>query len=184
MRTGRSAGVLAAIALNGILFRTVPEAFLFMSPQQTSLPAPPVVELAGFRRRLASLLYESLLVLGILAPTFMIPYVLLGMAFGFDPPGWLLWMHVFVVLGFYFVWYWSRHGNTLAMQTWRLRLVSAETGRRLGPGRALLRFALAWPSVLCFGVGILWALFDPDRQFLHDRFAGSRIVLMPTAPKT
>ncbi len=121
--------------------------------------------------------------LGILAPTFMIPYVLLGMAFGFEPPGWLLWLHVFGILGFYFVWYWSRHGNTLAMQTWRLRLVQARTGRRLGAGRGLLRFALAWPSVLCLGAGLLWALFDPDRQFLHDRLAGSRIVLMPQAPK-
>ena len=154
-----------------------------MSPQQTSAPAAPIVDLAGFRRRLASLLYESLLVFGILAPTFMIPYVLLGMAFGFEPPGWLLWLHVFGVLGFYFVWYWSRHGNTLAMQTWRLRLVSADTGFKLTPRRAFLRFVLAWPSLLCFGAGILWAFFDPDRQFLHDRIAGSRIVLMPTAPK-
>lgn len=177
-------GMLAAAPPDGILFRVDHNPCAIMSPHKTSLPALPVVELAGLRRRLASLLYESLLVLGILAPTFMIPHVLLGMAFGFEPPGWLLWLHLFGVLGIYFVWYWSRHGNTLAMQTWRLRLVAAETGLRLGPGRALLRFALAWPSVLCFGVGILWVFFDPDRQFLHDRFAGSRIVLMPSPPKT
>jgi uncharacterized RDD family membrane protein YckC len=29
--------------------------------------------------------------------------------------------------------------------------------------------------VLFFGVGFLWALFDRDRQFLHDRIAGTRI---------
>ena len=147
------------------------------APTPESTPA--IVELAGLRRRLASLLYESLLVFGILAPTFMIPYVLLGMAFEFAPPGWLAWLHVFGVLAVYFVWYWSRHGQTLAMQTWRLKLVAADSGQRLPARRALLRFALAWPSLLCFGVGYLWVFFDPERQFLHDRFAGSRIVRMP-----
>lgn len=154
-----------------------------MSTQQAPQQPRPLVELAGVRRRLASLLYESLLVLGILAPTFMIPLVLLGMGFGFAPPGWLLWLHLASVLGVYFVWYWTRHGNTLAMQTWRISLVDAETGQRLRTGRAVLRYLLAWPSTLCFGVGILWAFFDPDRQFLHDRFTGSRIVLMPKVQK-
>ena len=148
-------------------------------PERRNVAGPTVVELAGFRRRLASLLYESLLTLGILAPAFMIPYVLLGMFADIAAPGWILWLHLFVVLGAYFVWYWTRHGSTLAMQSWRLKLVAAETGERLAAGRALLRYALAWPSVLCFGGGLLWALFDADRQFLHDRLAGSRIVLMP-----
>lgn len=143
----------------------------------------PVVELAGFRRRLASLLYESLLTLGILAPTFMLPYVVIGLYASITPPGWMLWLHLFGVLGAYFVWYWTRHGHTLAMQTWRLSLVRADDGRALGPGLALLRFALAWPSVLCLGAGLLWALVDRDRQFLHDRLAGTRIVLMPKQVK-
>lgn len=142
----------------------------------------PEVELAGFRRRLASLLYESLLVLGILAPTFMIPYVLLGIYGSFMPPGWILWLHLCAVLGLYFVWYWTRHGNTLAMQTWRLQLVRAEDGRHLDTRLACLRFVLCWPSLLCFGLGLLWALVDRDRQFLHDRVAGTRIVLLAKSP--
>lgn len=142
-----------------------------------------VVELAGFRRRLASLLYESLLLLGVLALTFMVPYLILGVAFEVAPPGWLAWVHVFLVLGAYFVWYWRRGGQTLAMQTWRLKLVSAADGHRLSVGRCWLRYALAWPSVLGFGIGLLWALIDRDRQFLHDRLVGSRVVLLPVAPR-
>jgi uncharacterized RDD family membrane protein YckC len=46
----------------------------------------------------------------------------------------------------------------------------------VGVGRAALRYALAWSSLLFFGVGFLWAFFDPDRQFLHDRLAGTRII--------
>lgn len=138
-----------------------------------------LVELAGLRRRLASMLYESMLMLGVLALVFLVPYLILGIGFGIAPPGGLAWLHIFVVLGMYFVWYWHRHGQTLAMQTWRLKIVGAEDGRVAGVGRSWARYALAWPSVLLGGVGLLWALVDRDRQFLHDRLAGTRIVLLP-----
>ncbi len=140
------------------------------------------VELAGLRRRLASMLYESMLLLGVLALTFMVPYLILGGAFNFVPAGGIMWLHVFAVLGVYFVWYWRRNGQTLAMQTWRLKVVTAD-GAPIGVGRSWLRYALAWPSVLLCGIGLLWALIDRDRQFLHDRLAGSRVVLLPAAPR-
>lgn len=128
---------------------------------------------------MASLLYESLLGLGILALGFLVPYLVLGLGLEFTPPGWFLWVHVFVVLGVYFVWYWKRNGQTLALQTWRLKIVNAEDGRVPDAKRALLRYAIAWPSVLLCGIGLWWVLFDRDRQFLHDRLAGTAIVLMP-----
>ena len=143
----------------------------------------PRVELAGFRRRLASMLYESMLLLGVLALTFLVPYLILGAVASFTPAGWLLWLHVFLVLGGYFVWYWRRGGQTLAMQTWRLKIVDASEGRIASLGRSWLRYALAWPSVLLGGIGLLWALVDRDRQFLHDRLAGTCIVLLPAPPK-
>jgi uncharacterized RDD family membrane protein YckC len=143
----------------------------------------PVAELAGLRRRFASMLYEVLLLMGVLALTFLIPHLILGFVAGFALPGWALWLHVFAVLGGYFVWYWRRHGATLAMQTWRLKLVSAEDGKPLTREQALLRYALAWPSLCLAGIGLLWAFMDRDRQFLHDRLAGCCIVLMPGKPK-
>lgn len=150
-------------------------------PPQPAGARPPA-ELAGLRRRLASMLYESLLLLGVLALTFLVPYLILGVAFRLAPPGWFAWLHIFVVLGLYFVWYWRRNGQTLAMQTWRLKVVRADDGRQLELGRAWARYALAWPSVLS-GVGLLWALVDRDRQFLHDRLAGTCVVLLPAPAK-
>lgn len=129
------------------------------------------------------MLYESMLLLGVLALCFMVPYLLLGQLFQFAPPGWLGWLHIFIVLGVYFTWYWRRHGQTLAMQTWRLQLVDARSGRVPAPGRCGLRYALCWPSVLCGGIGLLWALVDRDRQFLHDRLLGTCIVLLPAPRK-
>ena len=120
---------------------------------------------AGMARRLASMLYEGLVVFAVLLIGFLLPQILLN-AFGLGIAGKLLWLHVLVLLMFYFVWFWLNGGQTLPMKTWKLSLVSND-GSRLRPLQ---------PSTLVFGTGILWALIDKDRQFLHDRIAGTRIV--------
>lgn len=81
------------------------------------------------------------------------------------------------VVAIYFVWQWSGGRQTLPMKTWRLRIVD-RNNQALSLRQASLRFACALLSVpLVFG--ILWAIFDRDRQFWHDRMAGTRIVLSP-----
>jgi uncharacterized RDD family membrane protein YckC len=52
------------------------------------------------------------------------------------------------------------------------------TAEPVRPAQALLRYLLCWPSIILGGVGIVWALFDRDRQFLHDRLAGTRLVMV------
>jgi uncharacterized RDD family membrane protein YckC len=136
------------------------------------------LELAGIRRRLASMLYESLLLLGVLSVSFILPHLALGMVWGVVLPGPVLILHVFLVLGIYFIWYWRHGGQTLAMQTWKLRIVDIE-GSPPAMKQLLLRYALSWPSVLLYGAGLLWAFLDRDRQFLHDRLAGTRIIFDP-----
>jgi len=126
------------------------------------------------------MLYESLLLLGVLALTFMVPLLIVGIGTDYTPEGGVLWIYIFAVLGMYFLWYWRRGGQTLAMQTWKLRIVNID-GNPVSLRQGWLRYALAWPSVLFFGVGLLWALIDKDKQFLHDRLAGTRIVLLPAS---
>jgi uncharacterized RDD family membrane protein YckC len=53
------------------------------------------------------------------------------------------------------------------MRAWRIRLVEVTAAK------AIARFALA---LLLLPVSILWALVDRDRQFLHDRLAGTRLI--------
>jgi len=107
-------------------------------------------------------------------------------------------VYALVLYGVYFVTLWSRRGQTLAMQTWRIRVVTT-AGERLGQGRALARYvaaccawfapatiaaaALHWPparSLAAVAAGIagyaLLSLLEPDRQFWHDRLCGTRLV--------
>lgn len=126
------------------------------------------------RRRLTSLLYEGLVVFSILLTGFLLPQIVFS-GFGMQFAGPLLWLHVVALLGAYFLWCWLHGGQTLPMKTWKLRIVD-NSGMPLRPAQALLRYLLAWPSVLLLGIGLWWALVDSERQFLHDRIAGSRII--------
>ena len=128
----------------------------------------------GLARLFSSLLYEGLVVFGILLVGFLIPQISLA-AFLQGTPGRLLWVHLVMMLLLYFVWFWLNGGQTLAMKTWKLRIVDAD-GRALRPLQAVLRYLAAWLSVVLLGAGFLCALFDRDRRFLHDRIAGTRIV--------
>ncbi len=103
---------------------------------------------------------------------------------------------LFVVLGIYFTWFWAK-GQTLAMKTWRIRLVD-RLGQPVTQARALLRYVLSWfwflpalaavasfkfsvpeLAVLLFGWIAVWALLSrlhPLRQFWHDAWAGTRLI--------
>jgi uncharacterized RDD family membrane protein YckC len=140
-------------------------------------PAAAAVRAAGIGRRLMSLMYEGLLVFAVVFFAGLTFYGLTGGRLtGLSRL--LFQLYLFAVLGMYFVFCWRRSGQTLPMKTWRLRVVSAEGGP-LSLRQAWLRYLLGWPSVLLVGIGLLWALFDRDRQFLHDRLAKTRVIEAP-----
>jgi uncharacterized RDD family membrane protein YckC len=162
------------------------------------------VSMPSVRRRLISMVYELLLGFAVL----FLPFLVFEMAVGASHAA--AAEHgrqalAFLVLGAYFIHQWSRNGQTLAMQTWRLR-VTLPGGAPVPLTRAALRHLLAWMWVLpaaiasrAFGlehwhalgaiaIGIagwsLTAFLDRDRQFLHDRIAGTRLVQLPKPAKT
>lgn len=128
----------------------------------------------GLARRLASGLYELLILAAVvLVATF--PFLAV---FGDSTQGWrrhVLQLWVLLVCGAYFTWFWTRGGQTLPMKTWNLRLVRHDGGP-VNPGRAMHRYLLAVLGLVAAGIGFLWALVDRDRQFLHDRLAGTALV--------
>jgi uncharacterized RDD family membrane protein YckC len=125
-------------------------------------------------RRLASAVYESLL---LVALAFIATFPFLSL-FGDSTHGWrrhALQAWVIVVWATYFAWFWTRGGQTLPMKTWRLRVVRFDGGP-LGVARAVHRYVLALLGFFALGLGFAWALVDRDRQFLHDRLAGTALV--------
>jgi len=132
-----------------------------------------MVSVPGIGRRMLCILYESVLLTAVVFSA-TVAILALFHALGGKVPRTALQLYVIVVVGFYFVPQW-RAGQTLAMKTWRIR-VEERDGGRLTYRAALLRYAFAWASLLVLGIGFLWALVDRDRQFLHDRLAGTRLV--------
>lgn len=174
------------------------------SPPHDEPAARDAPEHASLRRRMAAFVYEGVLLFGVvnLAGYFYATFTQQRHAIQ-GRAG--LQIFLLLVLAIYFVWFWSRSGQTLAMKTWRIRLVDAQ-GRVVGQGRALLRFALAWlwfvPAlVTTWLVGVrsssfvyvlllvgviayaLLARLHPSRQFIHDRLVGTRLVDVPRSTR-
>jgi uncharacterized RDD family membrane protein YckC len=127
----------------------------------------------GLWRRLASMVYEALLVFAV---AFFAAWLFFFASGGRDATrGGLryeLQAFIALVLAAYFLWCWLRGGQTLAMRAWRIRVVDVT------PRKAVARFLLA---LALLPISILWALVDRDRQFLHDRLAGTRLIYVPSA---
>jgi uncharacterized RDD family membrane protein YckC len=153
------------------------------------------------KRRLICMIYEALLLLGVVA---VAVFIFLFIAQNFPAlkltqttESWLLKLWLFIIIGLYFVFFWSRTGQTLAMKTWRIRVIDNER-LKLPLLKAAVRYCLAWmwflpglaiasqlglkplASLISVSIGFtLWActaIFDKDKQFLHDKLAKTRLI--------
>lgn len=135
---------------------------------------------SGLTRRLAAILYDSLLVTALLFLV-TLPFVA---ARGGEPvePGenGLYQLSLVAVVYVFFVGYWTTRGRTLGMQSWGLQIETAD-GSPPSLGQASVRFVVAIASWLALGLGFLWQLWDRDRLTWHDRASGTRLVHYPKA---
>jgi uncharacterized RDD family membrane protein YckC len=104
----------------------------------------------------------------------------------------------FVACGAYCIVLWSGGRRTLAMKTWGLAL-RADDGAAVAPQQAALRYLACWIgpllaigaylalrptghqrwAVVLLAVNYVWALADPERLWLQDRLARTRLVAGP-----
>jgi len=156
---------------------------------------------ASLPRRLGALVYEALL---LAAMALCAGFALLPLASPTHAPALtipplfvrtMLFCALAAAAAFYYAWFWAEGRRTLPQKTWRLRLVDVH-GHALARRVALARYAAAWigPALALvayaalrpapaarLAAGLLalnyaWSVFDRDRQFLHDRLAGTRLV--------
>ncbi len=164
----------------------------------TGAPAAPgALATPGLRRRLACFLYEGVLLFGVVMFAGLLYGALTNQRHALAGKTGLQ-VFLFLVFGAYFVLFWVRGGQTLAMKTWHIRVVTRD-GAPLRPLRAASRYVLAWlwfvpalamvqfsglkgagPAFGAMMAGVLGyaalAWLHPDRQFWHDAVCGTRLV--------
>lgn len=131
----------------------------------------------GLPRRLGGVLYDGLTMVALWMLASAVFTSLYGMADTGASRALLQVFSLALVAG-YFLWCWTRGGQTLAMRAWRIRVVYAN-GAPLTLVGAILRLLLAGAGIAVVGLGLWWALVDRDGQFLHDRLAKTRLVAVP-----
>jgi uncharacterized RDD family membrane protein YckC len=149
----------------------------------------------GLWRRMACWAYEGILMFGVVFISGYLFGTLSQTRNAMDNRN-ALQAFLFVIFGIYFVWFWAK-GQTLAMKTWNIRVVD-RAGHAISQARALGRYVLVWiwfipplvavapfklsgpeVAVIMLGWIAVWALlsrFQPERQFWHDIWAGTRLV--------
>jgi uncharacterized RDD family membrane protein YckC len=152
----------------------------------------------GLRRRMACWVYEGILLFGIVFISGYLFGTLSQTRNAMDNRN-ALQAFLFVIFGIYFVWFWAK-GQTLAMKTWHIRVVDTN-GNAITQKRALLRYVYSWiwflpplmavapfhlngaeVGLITVGWIIVWALLSrlqPQRQFWHDVWAGTRLISSP-----
>ena len=141
-------------------------------------------------RRLASMLYDTLLVLPIIMASVALSMgarAFLLKDTGSDISHAALHPQIVQLIAFstvivFFSWFWLRSGQTLGMQAWRIQLVSID-GTAVKLRQAIVRCVGALLSALCLGVGYWWCLFDSEGRYWHDYLSGTKLVLLPNERK-
>lgn len=129
---------------------------------------------AGFGRRIAALVYDALILVGVFLIFTTATWAVRG---GREIPPGTPWFQaaLLAVAAAFFGWFWTHGGQTVGMLAWKIRVVRADGGP-LRWRDALARFAAAIVALAPLGLGLLWALVDPERLAWHDRLSGTRIV--------
>jgi uncharacterized RDD family membrane protein YckC len=171
---------------------------------EPAAPAASAPETPGIARRLACFLYEGVLLFGVVMISGLLWSVLTNQRHAVQGATGMQ-AFLFAVLGLYFVYFWSKRGQTLAMQTWHIRLVTRDGSVPRWP-RALARYLLSWlwflpalallhfagvtgggPTTVVVLAGVLayagLTRLHPERQYWHDVVCGTRLVTARPAPR-
>lgn len=152
------------------------------SPTDSSGRLPLTARPAHLGWRLVAIVYDLLPLCALWFATSLVIYLIDGQqevkpgSLGARVELVILWL----VTGAYFVLSWRRGGHTLGMRAWRLQVLGAD-GRQASWKALWIRYAVAGASLLAFGLGFLWSLFDPEKRSWHDLASGTRFVRMDKA---
>ena len=139
-------------------------------------------------RRFAAMVYDGLLILALL---FMAGFLnlfiqlqifgnerLLAMTEqGYNLGGPFFYSSLLVMIYGFFGFFWTRSGQTLGMQAWRIKIVTPDN-QLITPWQSIIRFATAVPALSLVGIGLLWALVDRQKRSWQDLASSSMVILL------
>ena len=130
---------------------------------------------AGLFRRLAAILYDSLLIIAMWLITTLLLVAFINDGTALQGP--LFQFGLYFEACLFYSYFWRLRGQTLGMQVWKIKLISPSL-QTLSWQECFARLFFALVSVSMLGLGFIWLLFDPDRLTWHDRASGTRVVLL------
>jgi uncharacterized RDD family membrane protein YckC len=183
-------------------------------PAQAEASALPEPSPAGIMLRLFAIVYDGLLLLALwmIASAIMVPFgtsesaarshELAVASSSFRQ--FVMFPVLVMVTWLFYGYFWTRAGQTLGMQTWRLQVLRFD-GQHLRWTDAITRCAsaclfpilcglisqLAWHSIPGFVISVclgflgnyLWMLWSPHGLSWHDQLSGTRVWKLPPEPK-
>ena len=137
---------------------------------------------AGLLRRLGAMLYDLLIVgaLMFIVTALFLPFTG-GEAITPGESGALERIYqaaLLLVVVLFFGVFWTWRGQTIGMLAWRLR-VQRPDGSTLAWRDALILLAGACVSLAALGLGYFWIWIDREKLAWHDRWSGTRVVVLP-----
>ena len=136
---------------------------------------------AGVLRRFGAMLYDLLIVVALAVIVTLLFFPFTGKAITPGESGAVERIYqaaLLLVVVLFFCVFWTWRGQTLGMLAWRLR-VERNDGAFLTWRDALLRLGGAWVSFAALGLGYFWIWIDRDGLAWHDRWSGTRVVVLP-----
>jgi len=74
------------------------------------------------------------------------------------------------------IWFWLRFLGTPGKMATKLAIVDAETGKKMTPRQAIIRYFAYLVSTLPLCLGFLWIAVDKRKQGWHDKLAGTVVI--------
>ncbi|MCS0248623.1 RDD family protein [Vibrio alginolyticus] len=158
------------------------------------MTTPTTLPPAGLFRRLAALIYDTLIIIAI---EMMAAGIVMAVVFALNAAGLLSYgeyadaadmlgkhpvlsplftLYLAGVWIYFFVFFWTRAGQTLGMRAWKLRVRNAKDGAPITVTQALIRI-----STSGFGLANLTVPIDSKRRGFHDIWAKTEVVVLPKA---
>mgnify|MGYP001210871221 FL=1 len=124
-------------------------------------------------RRIASMLYDTLLVLAVLI-IMSVPFF----SFNLQENNLLkiiIQIYYYLITQYFFVWFWVHNEGTLGMKTWKIKIICINNNS-LSYKKAIIRFNVAILSLLFFGLGFLISFFRKDKKCFHDIISKTALI--------